>query len=874
MAGPKFYIYGGCRWREVCTTSGRVDGWGNVQFLTVRSGRLQVARKNTVLRGLRALAASKPTSVHDGLPLSQIRHNNSIEDKKEHNCSQYQHHHCCCKQQDLSLKSDVIFNNIFKAASTCSAAVQCSLEVSTSTPNLSKSITGPSKTSEARTKNGVKRLLSKRKRSTSEDEGEERNKNGKTIERRNEIDKELDLSLLERRQARNLNNNKYDKRQTHRQQISSSEDDGLKAVIRKNLPRRGNHQSPVKSRNVSKAPNGTRESLTSNTINKKRKKILNNIHSSSDESSEIQSKPAIQASRSVDEFWNTLFKTKPTRRSKRKLSTSDDDTYQEERKARETSKKIVESDQESRRKHTQEIETGDLMCKELMIGEDDVQLLRSFIEKDKANIFGVDLELFDTDDEYKRKIFYKINPLVNVARCKRIAAMLRDGRSQSDAVSLEDFISTLGLRSVLDVPSQTGSKYKMRARRNPSNGGPDKENHRTTKHNPNTSTSSSKSKVLVERLRDSANKKNKIISKKKSKVVGLIGKMTSKPTRSRKEQDEVVLLSSDSDSDSVFESKRESAFEKSKRLTSEARRPDAAAALKRDNKKEGKASGTGSRKANGPASGRASGRVSGKAGGREYSRAEDEAIVAWVRGAERARRVNGNQLWIELQPLHQQKTGNFRSWHSLRNRYLRYVLPALGALALPPPEAARLRAAAAAGELKSRKKPQRRNSLLTEPRVRSAWSRRPRPPTRESPSRSVSPARSPTPAPSSSPSPPVRADSSHYSSRRSSGSSATAEGSTPIDRRRSLRNSSAKKEERREEKPTARKLRSSAPASPPPRTPTYSQLTQRFADARPPSTARPPRPSRPSRPPPPSPPPPPASPARPRTRRLYNPHAT
>ncbi|XP_047542306.1 PHD finger protein rhinoceros-like isoform X2 [Vanessa atalanta] len=839
MAGPKFYIYGGCRWREVCTTSGRVDGWGNVQFLTVRSGRLQVARKNTVLRGLRALAASKPTSVHDGLPLSQIRHNNSIEDKKEHNCSQYQHHHCCCKQQDLSLKSDVIFNNIFKAASTCSAAVQCSLEVSTSTPNLNKSITGPSKTSEARTKNGVKRLLSKRKRSTSEDEDQERNKNGKTIERRNKSDKELELSLLER--SRNLNNNKYDKRQTHRQQISSSEEEGLKAVIRKNLPQRENQQSPVKSRYVSKAPNGTRESLRSNTINKKRKKILNNIHSSSDESSEIQSKPAIQSSQHINEFWNTLFKTKPKRRSKRKLLTSDDDTYEEERKARKTSKKIVESNQESRRKHTQEIENGDLMCKELMIGEDDIELLRSFIEKDEANIFGVDLELFDTDDEYKRKIFYKINPLVNVARCKRIAAMLRDGRSQSDDVSLEDFISTLGLRSVLDIPSQTSSKYKMRARRNPSNGGPDKENHRTSKHNPNTSASSSKSKVLVERLRDGANKKNKIISKKKGKVVGLIGKMTSKPTRSRKEQDEVVLLSSDSESDSVFESKRESAFEKSKRVTSEVRRPDAAAALERDNKKEGKASGTGSRKANGPATGRGSGRVSGKAGGREYSRAEDEAIVAWVRGAERARRVNGNQLWIELQPLHQQKTGNC--------------------------------------ELKSRKKPQRRNSLLTEPRVRSAWSRRPRPPPRESPSRSrsVSPARSPTPAPSSSPSLPVRADSSHYSSRSSSGSFATTGRSTPIDRRRSLRNSSAKKEERREEKPTARKLRSSAPTSPPPRTPTYSQLTQRFADARPPSTVRPPRPprpSRPSRPPPPSPPARPASPARPRTRRLYNPHAT
>lgn len=38
-----------------------------------------------------------------------------------------------------------------------------------------------------------------------------------------------------------------------------------------------------------------------------------------------------------------------------------------------------------------------------------------------------------------------------------------------------------------------------------------------------------------------------------------------------------------------------------------------------------------------------------------------------------------------------------RSWHSLRNRYLRYILPALGALHLPPAHVSRLRAAASTG---------------------------------------------------------------------------------------------------------------------------------------------------------------------------------
>ncbi|XP_050359383.1 uncharacterized protein DDB_G0284459-like isoform X2 [Nymphalis io] len=926
MAGPKFFIYGGSRWREVCTTSGCVDGWGNVQFLTVRSGRLQLARKDTVLRGLRSLAACKPTTVHDGPPLSQIRYNKVVEGKKEHDCLQYQHHHCCCKPNDLRYNSDVIFNNIFKAASTCTTAVQCSGEVSMGASNSNKPIDGPSQTS-ARTKSGVKLLLAKRKRSSSkdeqprkkhvqsnkgrntsdeeiesslverrriyhvdkdknndkniqkisssedeqekprkkhvqsnkcrntnerrriyhvdkdknnknkskniyknirkisssEDEQDVRNKNVKLTEHTNESDEEIGTPLVERRQIYD----NYDKNKSKtRPRIVLSEDDQAEAVKGKETPVRSGKQSPVKSGNVLKALKSPRVLLRPHTINNKQEiNKPNNIqspHSSSDGSNGIQPKPAGKSSQTIEEILEEMFNTKPTRRPKRKLS-SDDESYQEVR----TSKRIVGRNQELVSKRTQEMGNGDHLCKELVIGEEDVQLLRTFIEKDKDNIFDVDLEKFDTDDNHKRAIFYKLNPLVNVARCKRIAVMLRERREQSSAVSLEDFISTLGLCSVLDTSSQASSKYKMRARRKPDSG-PDKENHRSSLRKPNASSSSSMSKVLVEKLRDSGNKK-KIISTKRRKAVGLIGKMSSRPLRSRKEV-EVVSLSSDSDS--VFEkSKRDSALETRKRGTSEVRRPDTGAALKRDGEKvEAKTSGTASRKANGPASGRANGRLSGKAGGREYTRSEDEAVVAWVRGAERARRVNGNQLWRELQPLHQQKTGHC--------------------------------------ELKSRKKPQRRNSLLSEPRVRSAWSRRPRPPARESPSpsRPVSPVRSPTPAPSSSLSPPVQVDSSHYSSRnisRSSSSSASLGDNTPTDRRRSLRNSSAKKSASTE-KQTPRKLRSSTQASPPPRarTPTYSQLTRRFADERPP---RPPR----------SPPAPPAAaPPRPRTRRLYNPNAT
>ncbi|CAH0599430.1 unnamed protein product [Chrysodeixis includens] len=80
---------------------------------------------------------------------------------------------------------------------------------------------------------------------------------------------------------------------------------------------------------------------------------------------------------------------------------------------------------------------------------------------------------------------------------------------------------------------------------------------------------------------------------------------------------------------------------------------------------------------------------------KEYSSLEDHCIVSWVVCGERASQVNGNRLWQELQQQYPSLTGQERSWHSLRNRYLRYILPSLGALGLPPADVSRLRAAAA-----------------------------------------------------------------------------------------------------------------------------------------------------------------------------------
>ncbi|XP_063371676.1 uncharacterized protein LOC134659900 [Cydia amplana] len=101
------------------------------------------------------------------------------------------------------------------------------------------------------------------------------------------------------------------------------------------------------------------------------------------------------------------------------------------------------------------------------------------------------------------------------------------------------------------------------------------------------------------------------------------------------------------------------------------------------------------------------------ANGREYTSLEDHSIVAWISVGNRMRMVNGNTIWRELQSEYTRLTSQTRSWHSLRNRYLRYILPSLGQLALPPSQVSRLRAAAAVGELATRH--------TARSRCRSSW---------------------------------------------------------------------------------------------------------------------------------------------------------
>ncbi|XP_045506006.1 uncharacterized protein DDB_G0283697-like [Colias croceus] len=300
------------------------------------------------------------------------------------------------------------------------------------------------------------------------------------------------------------------------------------------------------------------------------------------------------------------------------------------------------------------------VCKELLIDETDVELFRNFVLNDPHNVFNVDLLLYDENDDYKRQVFYKINPLVNVERNRRIQRIV-DANSK---IQKKHFTKVLGLRSVNEPVN-----YRYSKRRRTEN----KENMKQV---------------------DSVN--DKIVVSDSEKDSASVGKVKE------------VLNSVNKDSEGSL---------KVKEVLNSANKDSEGSPKVR--KKVVK-------------------KWSGKSPSvREYSRLEDDAIVTWIVKNEKENLVNGNRIWQIMQPVHHQNTGHFRSWHSLRNRYLRYILPSLGMMAIPPAVVSSLRAAASAGEIKGRKE-SRRNSIFKTSRVRSAWTAKPKekPQSEEEPSTS------------------------------------------------------------------------------------------------------------------------------------------
>ncbi|XP_013149301.1 PREDICTED: serine/arginine repetitive matrix protein 1-like [Papilio polytes] len=386
--------------------------------------------------------------------------------------------------------------------------------------------------------------------------------------------------------------------------------------------------------------------------------------------------------------------------------------------------KELDSEKSDKQESTDKTKKRRQEVKELLIEEEVVEILRRYLKK---NNLGVDPKRYDIDDAYKEQVFYKINPLVVVEQCPQIKRMLQ---SRTE-VSENDFMSSLGLQSLkrTNKRQRSESTSTQSIQDNKEN---ESENTRSSQH----------SKGL----------KDSMLKKYKSSV---------KEKQISPQKRKVVLLSSNSDSDfrepqqsctSRFSPQVNGLHESSSSpLTSPEKEIVTGA---RDGTKAPSRT-IGTRILGTQAAGTRVVEVGG--GGRTvYSPLEDQAIISWVQRGDRARLVNGNRLWRDLPPHHAAHTGVSRTWHSLRNRYLRHILPSLAHIA-PSALAAALRAAAATGEIKQKRNKQKtgNNSMFAMPRVRSAWAphrARLLPPHRPSPPPSPSP--SPSPPRSGKPSPP------------------------------------------------------------------------------------------------------------------------
>ncbi|XP_047039418.1 serine/arginine repetitive matrix protein 1-like [Helicoverpa zea] len=388
--------------------------------------------------------------------------------------------------------------------------------------------------------------------------------------------------------------------------------------------------------------------------------------------------------------------------------------------------------------------------KELVISDGDVAALRGFVARSRPSA----LARFDADAAYKCALFYAINPLVELRRCARLERLLQERRD----AALPHFAARLGLAPAEPAasPAEPGP---ARRRRHPSDStDADKENKeqlpspkkaRTERSSKNEASSPAKQTARPSRapLGSPPVRTTKTEASASAKRVP-----RPLPPRSPPADDARLTRSSTGAKHSPSKATHGAGDVTAPKLNGAKHSPSKSVRGAGDVTVQPKLNGAassdsdewrdGSKVTPAPRTHVISKRPCGSKRA-EYSNLEDHAIVSWVSVGARASLVNGNALWRDLQAQFPRLAGRPRTWHSLRNRYLRYILPALAALRLPPAHESRLRAAAATGVTKSSKAEKRRNSIFKEAE-RGASSVRPRPP--PSPPTPVAPAAAAAPS--------------------------------------------------------------------------------------------------------------------------------
>lgn len=145
--------------------------------------------------------------------------------------------------------------------------------------------------------------------------------------------------------------------------------------------------------------------------------------------------------------------TKPTAATSKKPTSVKDKSGNDRTSRAKKRARVLSSDQTE-----SSASEGRAVCKELLVSEEDVAAMRAFVRARRPSA----VQRFDTDEEYKRMLFYAINPLVEVERCAQLDRML----AAHEEAALPHFAARLGLTPRSEPPAPARPRTRPGAARN------------------------------------------------------------------------------------------------------------------------------------------------------------------------------------------------------------------------------------------------------------------------------------------------------------------------------------------------------------------------------------------------------------------------
>ncbi|KAI8426671.1 hypothetical protein MSG28_014389 [Choristoneura fumiferana] len=438
----KYYIYARGRWCEVDTRNGRVEGFKErARFLFFRGGKLELASTAKVLRGLRALSGGNPGPVRDGPPLPRRKRRHRRRSRRDRD-SRARHHGCC-----LHSRCDVNAND-YRDKLVLPSLPAPPLPPAPVSPRKRRIIYSDESPQTRLDKSPVKKTLQKQTHneqvnenveSSSEEVTQRPTRSTASRVRKDKIE-DADSSKLRKIQKQN-----------HKILVEKSVELSSEEEIK-----RPSRNTASKIRNDNKIENRDYSKLQKLQKQKLDKLIIDSAESTTEEETKRPTRNTASKVRKDNKVENRDSSEEQVR-SPRKLKNKqvpNKDHKQKSKKAtnNNVSKRggarllvgVSETEESDKQSNCSEL------AKELVIDEDDVILLRRYLAKRGIG----DLDRFDNDEEYKKRVFYRLNPLVTIERCKPLENLLLQ------KMSLKEFARNLGLRSVAEVTPE--KRYRMR----------------------------------------------------------------------------------------------------------------------------------------------------------------------------------------------------------------------------------------------------------------------------------------------------------------------------------------------------------------------------------------------------------------------------